>query len=114
MDELLRRSETVPLIINTDFHAGSKPGPIRALEKALQSMERVQDIWITCASKDVVDIIHARPTSAASLLRSLHLYLSNTLPGAVPGLQEVHLMLCHPPYSTDLRKLTLYYFLNDT
>ena len=128
MDELLRRSKTAPLIIRIDFCCPeSDPWPIRSLEKALDHMERIQDLWINCCrSKDVLNVIGARLTAAAPLLRSLHLSTykdrenhfiirKNTLPGA--GLRRLHLELCHVDWSfpifNGLRELTLSSVVND-
>ncbi|KIM54542.1 hypothetical protein SCLCIDRAFT_11272 [Scleroderma citrinum Foug A] len=126
MDELLRRSKTAPLIIHTDFyHSESDTKKIRSLEKALGHMERIQDLWIDFNnSKDVLNMIHARLTAAAPLLRSLHLSTcgenriiirKDTLPRA--GLRRLHLDLCHVDWSSPifngLTELSLSYVVNN-
>ena len=128
MDELLRRSKTVPLIIHTDFyHPKSNPRQVRPLERALGHMERIQDLWIDCdSSEDVLNMVQARLTAAAPLLRSLHLSTyedgdnhivihKDTLPGA--GLRKFHLEFCHVDWSSPifngLTELTLSHVVND-
>ena len=113
MDELLRRSKTAPLTIHTDFYGReSGLGQIRhSLEKALGHMERIQDLWVDChCSTDVLDMIHARLTAAAPLLRSLHLSMcedggdliicKDMLPGA--SLRKLHLEVCLVDWSSPI------------
>ena len=130
MDELLRRSKTAPLTIHTDFYGReSGLGQIRrSLEKALGHMERIQDLRVDChRSTDVLDMIHARLTAAAPLLRSLHLstyedgddliICKDMLPGA--GLRKLHLEVCLVDWSSPifnssgLVELSLSYVMND-
>ena len=128
MDELLRRSKTAPLIIYVDFYCPkSDPGKTSCcLQKALGHMGRIQDLWIDCNSEDMLNMIHARLTAAAPLLRSLHLsrfddgenhfiIRKDTLPGAC--LRMLHLDLCHVDWSSPLfsglRELTLSSVIND-
>ena len=130
MDELLRRSKNVPLIVRVDicYHSGSHVGQIHSLEKALGNMERIQDLWIECPS-DMIEIIQPRLNVAAPLLRSLYLsagmsfdglFLINqdTLPGVMPGLRKVHLYSFRVDWSSSifngLTKLTLGYLFNQT
>ena len=110
MDELLRRSKMAPLIIRIDFYC-PKSGPgntFHSLEKALDHMEHIQDLWIDCHSKDIFYMIHTRLTAPAPLLQSLHLsafeggqkqfiICKDTLPGA--SLQSLHLRPCHMDWS---------------
>ena len=129
MDELLRRSKTAPLIIRISlYYLGSNSvWQIRSLEKALGHMERVRELWIDGNhSQDVLDMIHARLTAAAPLLRTLRLFTHedsedhtrirrDTLPGA--GLRTLHLKLCHVDWSSPifngLTELSLSCVLND-
>ena len=69
-------------------------GHIRALDKALQNVNRIQDLRVDCPCEDMIDIIRARLNAAAPLLElALHLsamYCSShfiipedTLPGTL-------------------------------
>ena len=130
MDELLVRSKAAPLFIHVDFArlSESNSGPIRSFKKALGCMGRVQELWVDCSEYSMADMIQTGLTAAAPLLQSLRLSLptsergfvitKNTLPGAMPGLREVHLEPCHmywaSPIFDRLTMLSLNYVLNDT
>ena len=129
MDELLRRSKNVPLIVRVDlcYYFTPRVGQICSLEKALGNMERIQDLWIDFPS-DMIDILRPRLNAATPLLRSLrlsgwnspedHYFAINkdTLPGAIPGLRMVHLQSCRVDWSSlmfnGLTELTLRYLEN--
>ena len=128
MDEQLRRSKAAPLIARVDFSRSQEGlGPIRALDKALQNVNRIQDLRVDDPYVDTIDLIHARLNAAAPLLESLHLSAmycpdshftipENTFPGASP-LQKVYLEICHVDWSSrifnGLTELTLRIVLND-
>ena len=100
MDELLRRSKSAPLIIHADIPSSYLERAMPCLMRALECMDRVQDLWIGCPGH-VGMKIHARLTATpAPLLRLFHLrsYQFNVceglFSGVIPGLRKVHLVLC--------------------
>ena len=129
MDELLVRSKAAPLFIYVNFcHVrGSGSGPIRSFKKALGCIGRVQELWVDCSEYSMIDMIYTGLTVAAPLLRSFRLtwptcergfvMTKDTLPGAMPGLREVHLEPCDvywaSPIFNGLTKLSLNFVLND-
>ncbi|KAL4071659.1 hypothetical protein V8B97DRAFT_1870752 [Scleroderma yunnanense] len=114
MDELLRRSKATPLIIHVDISRSDSETTISPLKKALQHMERVQDLWIRC-SRNVATKIGVRLTAAAPLLQSLYLSLSpygypedrfevskDIFAGIIPCIRSVHLESCRVDWSSPI------------
>ena len=69
IDEQLRRSKTVPLIVHIyDSWTLHDSGFLRSLEKLLDNANHIQDLWIGWPSHDMVDVINTRLNAAAPLL----------------------------------------------
>ena len=112
-DELLRRSKTAPLTVHIDLSLfpitdldSRLSGTIGSLDKTLENVERIQDLWIGCLPNYMDDIFHYRPVIAAvPLLRSLrlsqHFTLSDDI-GAMPSLQKVYLERCYVDWSSSI------------
>ena len=126
IDEQLRRSKTVPLIVR--IHALWVPhdsGLVRSLKKVLEIINRIQVLHVRWPSDDIVDLINAGLDAAAPLLQSLHLSATYcpsyfiipkvTFPGET-SLQKVHLEMCDVDWLSrlfnGLTELTLSYTLN--
>ena len=110
MDELLRRSKKAFLIVRVDlYHSGSRVGPIHSLEKALENMESIQNLWID-GFDDVIERIQSRLNVAAPLLQSLHLsgwahrfvIKEDMLPEAMPDLRKVYLSSVYMDWSSPI------------
>ena len=128
IDEQLRRSKTVPLIVHIhDSWTLHDPGFLRSLEKVLDNANHIQDLWIGWPSQDMIDVINARLNAAAPLLQSLYLSAmycpsdchfiipEDMFPGAT-SLRKMHLEMCDVDWSfrifNGLTELTLRYTLN--
>ena len=115
MDELLRRSKKAPLVVRIDLRrcSGLRVGPTNSLKKALQNMERIQDLWIDCP-ESMIEMIQPRLSVATPLLQSLHLsgcinleghhfvMKTDTLPGVMPSLRKVYLSSFHVDWSSPI------------
>ena len=93
----------------------------------LESIHRIQDLWVGWPSLEMIDVINARLNAAAPLLQSLHLSANycpgdcrfimpeDMLPGAM-SFQKVHLEMCNVDWSSHifngLTELTLHSTLN--
>ena len=133
MDELLRRSKTVPLMVYIDLSLFFDPafpdpgtGTVRSLEKALEHMERIQVLRIDSPPEDgFIDILDSRLTANAPL-QSLYLSFQytpftitkDTFSRVIPSLREVYLKLCIVDWSSSifngLTELTLSEIVGDS
>ncbi|KAI6042907.1 hypothetical protein EDC04DRAFT_3057868 [Pisolithus marmoratus] len=114
MDELLARSKTYPLSIYIDLSHVHPSEPVKALEKALRHMDRIQHLWICCSRSDSAAFLH-RLTAAAPILRSFRLCLTpigypdqqitideDTFAGSAPSLRELRLEKCRVDWSSPI------------